>query len=253
MIVPELDISASLFAIFLVFARAGAIMMLLPGFGEVGVPSQIRLTLALAVSLIVGNIVGADLPVMPAQPMQLTGLIAQEVLIGLFFGAMARMMMSALVVAGQVAGMQTGLAFAQSFDPSQGQQGAILASFLNLTAITLIFSTGLHHMFLTGIVGSYAIIPAGTIPILGDVAEMGTHVVAQSFKVGLQMAAPLIAFGLIFYLALGVLSRLMPQVQIFFVAMPANVYAGLAIFAISLGAILSVWFEHIETFAKSMN
>ncbi len=227
--------------------------MLLPGFGEIGVPSRIRLGLALAVSLIVGNIVGDVLPPMPDQVSVFAALVVQEVLIGLFFGALMRMMMSGLVVAGQVAGMQTGLAFAQSFDPSQGQQGAILAAFLNLTAVTMIFATGLHHMFLTGIVGTYAIIPAGSIPMLADVAKLGTEVVAQSFRVGLQMAAPLIAFGLIFYLALGVLSRLMPQVQIFFVAMPANVFAGLAIFAISLGAILSVWYQHIETFVQSLN
>ncbi len=228
-------------------------MMLLPGIGEIGVPTRVRLGLAIIVALIVGGIVGGQMPPMPEQPYVFAGLIIQEVLIGLFFGALARLMMSALVVAGQVAGMQTGLAFAQTFDPTQGQQGAILASFLNLTAVTLIFATGLHHLFLTGIVGTYAIIPAGSIPAVGDVAQMGTHVVAQSFRVGLQMAAPLIAFGLVFYLALGVLSRLMPQVQIFFVAMPLNVYAGLAIFAISLGAILSVWFEHMETYVQSLN
>ena len=67
------------------------------------------------------------------------------------------------------------------------------------------------------------------------------------------MAAPLIAFGLVFYLALGVLSRLMPQVQIFFVAMPLNVFAGLAIFSLSMGSMLNVWLRQIENFAQSMN
>ncbi len=250
---PDLSLPSSIFAIALVFARTGAIMMLMPGIGEVGVPTRIRLGLALTVALIIGGIVGNQMPSMPAQPYLFAGLIIQEVLIGLFFGALARLMMSALVVAGQVAGMQTGLAFAQTFDPTQGQQGAILASFLNLTAVTLIFATGLHHLFLTGIVGTYSIIPAGSIPVIGDVAQMGTQVVTQSFRVGLQMAAPLIAFGLVFYLALGVLSRLMPQVQIFFVAMPLNVFAGLAIFAIAMGSILNVWFRHIETYVQGVN
>ncbi len=237
----------------LVFARAGAIMMLLPGIGEVGVPTRVRLGLALTVALIIGGIVGGDMPPLPEEPLVMAGLITQEALIGLYFGSLARLMMSALVVAGQVAGMQSGLAFAQSFDPTQGQQGAIMASFLNLIAVTLIFVSGLHRLFLTGIVGSYSIIPAGSIPEFGDVAQLGTEVVAQSFRVGLQMAAPLIAFGLVFYLALGVLSRLMPQVQIFFVAMPLNVFAGLSILAISLGAILNVWLQHIENFAQSLN
>ncbi len=248
-----LTLPASIFTIALVFSRVGAIMMLLPGIGEVGVPARVRLGLALMVALIVGSIVGRSMPPMPEQPFELGGLIIQEVLIGLYFGALSRLMMSALLVAGQVAGMQSGLAFAQSFDPTQGQQGAVMATFLNLVAVTLVFVTGLHHIFLTGIVGSYSIIPAGSIPDLGDVAQLGTQVVAQSFRVGMQMAAPLIAFGLVFYLALGVLSRLMPQVQIFFVAMPLNVFAGLSIFAISLGSILNVWLQHIEHFAQSMN
>jgi len=251
--VDLLTLPASIFTIALVFSRVGAIMMLLPGIGEVGVPARVRLGLALMVALIVGSIVGRSMPPMPEQPFELGGLIIQEVLIGLYFGALSRLMMSALMVAGQVAGMQSGLAFAQSFDPTQGQQGAVMATFLNLVAVTLVFVTGLHHIFLTGIVGSYSIIPAGSIPNLGDVAQLGTQVVAQSFRVGMQMAAPLIAFGLVFYLALGVLSRLMPQVQIFFVAMPLNVFAGLSIFAISLGSILNVWLQHIENFAQSMN
>jgi flagellar biosynthetic protein FliR len=248
-----LNLSASVFTYALVFSRAGAIMMLLPGIGEVGVPTRIRLALALSVTLIIGNLVGNDMPPLPDEPFVLAGLIIQEVLIGLYFGALARLMMSALVVAGQVAGMQSGLAFAQSFDPTQGQQGAVMATFLNLVAVTLVFVSGLHHLFLTGIVGSYAIIPAGSVPMLGDAAQLGTQIVAQSFRVGMQMAAPLIAFGLVFYLALGVLSRLMPQVQIFFVAMPLNVFAGLAIFTISMGSMLNVWLRHIENFAQSMN
>ncbi|PHS27636.1 MAG: flagellar biosynthetic protein FliR [Robiginitomaculum sp.] len=248
-----LNLSASVFTYALVFSRAGAIMMLLPGIGEVGVPTRIRLALAFSVTLIIGNIVGNDMPPLPDEPFVLAGLIIQEVIIGLYFGVLARLMMSALVVAGQVASMQSGLGFAMSFDPTQGQQGAVMATFLNLVAVTLVFVSGLHHLFLTGIVGSYAIIPAGSVPMLGDAAQLGTQVVAQSFRVGMQMAAPLIAFGLVFYLALGVLSRLMPQVQIFFVAMPLNVFAGLAIFTISMGSMLNVWLRHIENFAQSMN
>lgn len=247
-----LDLPASIFAIALVFARTGAMMMLLPGIGEIGVPARVRLGLALAVALIVAGLVGDSLPPMPPQPLALAGLVIEEVLIGLFFGALLRMMMSALVVAGQMIGMETGLAFAQSFDPTQGRQGAIVATFLNLTAVTMIFVSGLHHVFLRGIAGTYRIMPAGAVPRFDDAAQMATMVVAQSFAVGMQMAAPLIAFGLVFYLALGVLSRLMPQVQIFFVAMPLNIFAGLAIFTISLGAMLGVWFRHMEMLAQGL-
>jgi len=248
-----MTLSSTAFAAGLVFARVGSMLMLMPGFGETPVPTRMRLALALMLSLSIGTLVADRLPPPPDHVWQITALIGGEVLVGLMFGAIGRLMMSALSTAGQVISMQTGLSFAQTFDPSQGRQSAIFATFLNLLAIVLVFSTGLHHLFLTGLVGSYDLIAPGVIPPAGDPAALATDTVAASFRLGIQMGAPLIAFGLIFYLALGVLSRLMPQVQIFFVAMPSNVLVGIAILALSLGAMLEVWLRYMEQYAMSLN
>ena len=247
------SLADNVFAISLVFARIGSMLMLFPGFGETSVPARLRLALALLLAFIIVGLVGDKLPPIPEQPMQMAGLVGSEVLIGLMFGAIARLMMSALSVAGQVIGMQAGLAMAQTFDPSQGRQSAIFSSFLSLTGVVLIFTTGLHHMFITGLVGSYDLISPGALPLAADVKDLATNTVADSFRLGVQMAAPLIAFGLIFYLALGVLSRLMPQLQIFFIAMPLNVLVGVAIFAISMSAMLGVWLMYIDQYAASLN
>ncbi|PHR60875.1 MAG: flagellar biosynthetic protein FliR [Robiginitomaculum sp.] len=248
-----MTLSSTAFGAGLVFARIGSMLMLFPGIGESSVPIRMRLALALILSVMIASLLSDRLPPVPEQPLALAGLIGGEVLVGLMFGAIARLMMSALAVAGQMSGMQTGLAFAQTFDPSQGRQGAIFATFLNLTAVVLIFTTGLHHMFISGLVGSYELIPIGVIPSAGDPATLATDTVARSFRLGIQMAAPLIAFGLIFYLALGVLSRLMPQVQIFFVAMPGNVLVGLMIFAMSFSAMLGVWLRYMEEYGALLN
>lgn len=247
------SLSGSAFAISLVFARIGSMLMLFPGFGETSVPARLRLALALVLAFTVGSLVEHRMPPMPDQPLQMVGLVGTEVLIGLMFGAIARLMMSALSVAGQMIAMQSGLAFAQSFDPSQGAQGAIFSTFLSLTAVVLIFTTGLHHMFLRGLIGSYELLAPGSLPLAVDVKDLAVDTVANSFLLGIQMSSPLIAFGLIFYLALGVLSRLMPQVQIFFVAMPSNVLVGIAIFALSFSAIMGVWLLYIEQYAASLS
>ncbi len=247
------SISTTSFAAILVFARIGSMLMLLPGFGESMVPARLRLALALVLALMLGAILEPRLPPPPEQPMSLFALVGGEVLIGLMFGAIGRLMLSALSVAGQVIGMQSGLAFAQTFDPSLGSQGAIFSTFLNLTGVVLIFTTGLHHMFITGLLGSYELIGPGTIPLPSDAKDLATDTVAQSYRLGIQMASPLIAFGLIFYLALGVLSRLMPQVQIFFVAMPSNVLVGITIFALSFSAMMAVWVMYIERYGASLN
>ncbi|MED5549981.1 MAG: flagellar biosynthetic protein FliR [Pseudomonadota bacterium] len=245
---PEL-----VFAGGLVFARIGAILMLMPGFGEPSIPMRIRLSFALLVCVVIGPLIAPRLPALPDQPLMLAGLVMGEVVTGLMIGAVARIFMSAAAVAGQVIGMQSGLAMAQSFDPSQGQQGALIATLLNLTFLLLLFATNTHHLLLAMMVNSYDVFDPGQMPSMADGAQWALNAFIDAFNIGVQLAAPLIVFGLVFYLALGVLSRLMPQAQIFFIAMPSNIIVGLFILTISLGAMSAVWLERMQRFATDMN
>jgi len=240
------------FAAGLIFARIGSILMLMPGFGEPSLPVRIRLSFALLVCLILGPIIAPMLPPIPEQPLAMAALVAAEVITGLMIGAVARILMSSAAVAGQVIGMQTSLAMAQSFDPSQGMQGALIGTFLNLTFLVLLFATNVHHLLLQMMVNTYSVFDAGQVPPLGDAAEWALNAFIDAFRIGVQLAAPLIMFGLTFYLALGVLSRLMPQAQIFFIAMPSNIMVGLFILTIALGAMSAVWLERMQRFAIDM-
>ncbi|WP_421791109.1 flagellar biosynthetic protein FliR [Hyphobacterium sp.] len=243
------DLSTLVFAGALIFARLGAILMLLPGFGEGSIPPRIRLSFALLFALALGPMLASELPPQPEQPMAIAGLIMVEVIIGLMIGAVARMFMMASSVAGQVIGQQSGLAMAQFFDPSQGQQGALLSTFLNLTFILLLFVTNVHHLLLQAAQGSYMLFPIGEMPMVEDAVQWALQAFIDAFRIGVQMASPLIVFGLVFYFGLGILSRLMPQAQIFFIAMPSNIMAGMFIFAIALGSIATLWLSRIEQFA----
>ncbi|WP_291842941.1 flagellar biosynthetic protein FliR [Maricaulis sp.] len=249
--IPELP--ALVYAAGLVFARLGAILMLLPGFGEPSIPVRIRLAFALLLCLIMGPIIAPGLPAMPAQPLSMAGIVMSEVIIGLMIGAVARMLVSTAAVAGQVIGMQSGLAMAQSFDPSQGSQGALIATFLNLTFLLVLLATNTHHMLLHMAVNSYSVFEAGSMPSMADAADWALSAFSDSFRLGVQLASPLILYGLLFYLALGILSRLMPQAQIFFIAMPSNIMVGLFILTIALGAMSAVWLERMQRFAVDMN
>jgi flagellar biosynthetic protein FliR len=241
------------FAAFLVFARVGAMLMLLPGIAEPGVPTRARLSLALLASLAIAPTVRELFPPMPDEPFALAGLVVREVLVGLAFGGALRIVLSAIATAGQVIAMQTGLGMAIAFDPSQGQQNALFGVFLNVTAVAFIFATGLHIVFLAGLAGVYEIVPpTGPLP-LADFADMGLVAFTDAFRIGVQIAAPLIVFGLVFYLSLGVLSRLMPQAQIFFIAMPTTILLGLAIFAATIGGGLLVWSDYAREFALGLS
>lgn len=246
------DLPAIVFAAALVFARMGAILMLLPGFAEPGIPVRIRLSFALALSFAIGPVIAPLLPEQPSTLSGLAGYVAGEAVIGLMIGAAARMLLSAAAVAGQVIGYQSGLAMAQAFDPAQGQTGALPATFLNLLFILLLFTTNLHHLLLQAAAGSYALMPAGEVPMWGDAAQWALELFIAAFTIGIQIAAPLVLFGLVFYLGLGVLSKMMPQVQIFFIAMPVNILLGFSIFAIALGTMAMVWLERVEAFTATL-
>jgi Flagellar biosynthesis pathway, component FliR len=138
-------------------------------------------------------------------------------------------------VAGAVVAFQAGLSVAQAADPTQGGiQGAVFGSFLSFLGIALIFATDLHHMALAALYDSYVVFdPTGDL-MLTDASELALRTVASAFTIGVQMSAPFIVFGLVFNLGAGILSRLMPQLQVFFILMPANILAGLVLLALLL-------------------
>lgn len=246
MIVSFLPSIAAVF--MLMFARFGTMIMLLPALGEQRIPTRVRLSFALLFTLVMYPAASGLYPVTPTTTLpRLMALMAGEMMVGFFVGMAARLILSALQVAGTAIANQMGLAFAQSVDPTQGIQGVLYSNFLTILGITLIFVTDLHHLAIGGIYDSLQIFPPGRIPPVGDMAKLVLMTIVEAFEVGLQIAAPFLVFGLVFYLGLGLLNRLMPQVQIFFVAMPANIMFGLVLTFLLIGSIMSWYLGHVET------
>lgn len=238
-----------IWATALLFARIGGMIMLLPGFGEPAVPPRVRLGLALAIAIAVGPALADRVPEAATTAFGMAGQVASEALIGVLLGAAARFLVSALATAGQIIGLEIGIAFAQTADPTQTQSGQLLAVFLGIMGVALIFATGLHHMFLRGIVGSYDVISLGSPPPVGDAAQLALEATAASFRVGFQIATPVVAAGLIFRVGLGVLSRLIPSIQVFFVALPLQIMGGLVVFALGLSTGMLIWLDSIQRYA----
>lgn len=225
-------------AFLLVFARMGAMAMALPGIGDRSVPPRLRLVFALMLSLILYPIVSKSFgPLAPTLAGAMTALIG-EALIGLTLGLCVRLIISALQMAGTTISYQTGLSFAQNVDPGMGGQSLLFATFLSVLAVTLMFATDMHHLLLAAMADSYRLFPPGATLPLGDLAQIALTLTAQAFALGIKLASPFLVFGLVFYFGVGVLSRLIPQVQVFFLAMPANILLGFLLFALLLGAMM---------------
>jgi len=230
-----------IFAVILIFVRVGAAMMLLPGIGEPFIAVRTRLMLALMLSVLVTPVLSPSLPPLPDSLIALTLLVFGEIIVGVFIGTIARMFIAALTTAGMMIAYMSSLANALVDDPSAAQQGSIAGSFLTVVALLTIFALDLHHLLLAAVINSYELfVPGQPLPV-GDFSEVVTTVAAKTFLLSFQIAAPFIAVGLIFYLGIGLLSRLMPQVQVFFVAMPLQISVGLVILFLSMPVAIR-WF-----------
>ncbi len=239
----------TVFVFFLIFSRVGSMMMVIPGIGDRSVPIRIRLSLAIAFTLLLYPTMTNKLPEMPAVIYMLLVHLIYEILIGLTLAFSVRLILSGLQVAGEVIAVQTGLAFAQSVDPSQGVQGTLVSNFMSLLSVTLIFAADLHHILLQTIVDSYTLFPVGNLYPAGDFLQVATRTMTNAFQIGLQLSAPFLIFGMVFYLGVGILSRLIPQVQIFFVAMPANIFFGFILFMMLLSTLM-LWY--LDYFGESL-
>lgn len=229
------------FTVLMVFARVGAALMFLPGFGEATVSPRVRLMIALALSIVLTPILASRIPALPDSPALLAAYVVVEVGAGAFLGLVARAAMSALMTAGTIIAFQASLANAFTNDLTTAQQASLPAGVLTTVGVVLLFVTNFHHVLITALIGSYDLMAPGAAPPMADIAQSFTRVVAESFGVGLAIAAPLIVVGVIATLGMGILARLMPQVQIFFVAAPAQMLLGFAVLAITL-PVMMLWF-----------
>jgi flagellar biosynthesis protein FliR len=243
---------AHLFAPLLVFARLGSALMLLPGFGELQVPQRYRLLFALFLAMLVAPVLAPRLPALPDAPGRLMALIGGEIVIGLFLGSIARFMLLALEIAGNVISMQLGLSTAQVFNPLVGQESTLPGSMLMVLGALLVLITNTHHLMLRAAVDSYRVFAAGQMPSFADLSDAVARTAAASFQLGLELAAPFLVVGIVFFVALGILSRLVPQLQVFFVSLPLQILGGLAIFALTLTATMGWFIEHFADAAQRL-
>ena len=237
---------SGVFAFMLVFTRLGTAFMIMPGIGDSFVPRNIRLMMALGISFVLTPVVQPYIPnPIPAFPV-LVSLIMMEFVIGLFVGTIARIFMIALDVAGMLISTTSGLANAQVFNPSLATQGSITGALLSMTGVVLLFVTNMHHILIYGAVESYQLFPVGAVPDSGSMAQLVTQAFASSFLIGFQITIPFIIVAMLLYIGMGVLSRLMPQVQVFILALPVQILLSLLTLALVLSAAMLFWLSQFE-------
>lgn len=223
---PRLTLAA-----FLVFCRVGGCLMVAPGFSASQIPAQIRLFVALGIALAMTPVLIDRIPTAAVgdEPVATLKAIAVELIIGGLIGALARIFFLALETMASAAAQMLGFANPFGFEVEQGEQLAPLATLISFAGIALVFVLDLHWELIRGLAASYDVMPVG-----GDfnprfALKQVADALAQSFNLGLRIASPYIIYALIVNLALALIGRLTPQIQVFYVATPFVAAGGLAL------------------------
>jgi flagellar biosynthetic protein FliR len=228
-------------AFLILFARVGAILMLLPVFSEDAIPQRIRLMIAFAMTAALWGLLSPYALPLARDTEALPAIIVVETLTGLGLGLLVRIMFLAMATAGSIISLQIGMTSSLVVDSTQGGMTSALAKVISVAAAVVCMAMLVHHSWIAAIVRSYATFPVGTLPAAGDFAELAIRTATRSLTLGVSLAAPMIVYGIVFNVALGLSARLAPAIQIFFIAQPLNLLFGLALFATLAGAMLTAF------------
>lgn len=239
-------LTTGVFAFMLAFVRTGTVVMMMPGIGNTFVSPQVRLYFALSFAFVIFPLLQAELPSQIPAGAQMILLIGVEFVIGFFIGTIARTLMAALDTAGFIISTQSSLANAQLFNPQFSSQGSIIGAFITLVAVLLLFATDLYHLLILGVVNSYKLFPIGQVPDVSSMTEVMIATLAAAFAIGIQITAPFILIVLLLYIGMAVLSKLMPQMQVFMIAMPLQIMLALIMFALIGSSMMLIWLAEYE-------
>jgi len=226
----------------LVLLRVGTLIILMPVLGHRIVPSSVKIGLIGLLTILLYPLVETTLPFIPATPELLLVLALQEVLIAGMLAMLAQLIFSAAQFAGQVMSYQMGLAIANVFDPGSSAQIAVVGQFATVLAMLVWLSVGAHNTFILSLVDSFQLLPIGH-PWHFKGLDMLNDAAANMFILALRMVAPMMLLLFFLYVALGLLARAVPQIQVFFVSFPLTVALGFLSFALAIPAIISLMRE----------
>jgi flagellar biosynthetic protein FliR len=223
-----------------VFARVGAALFLVPGFGERSVPVRMRLGAALALSLLIAPLVAASVPAPPTSLSGLALMVLAEAAAGLVIGLAFRFLVMALQVGGNIAAQHISLS--QMFGAGVAPEPEpTIATLLAMGGIVLAMMAGLHVQLVAALANLYQVLPFGLALDSGDAAVWSIARAAETFALGVSLALPFIAASFAYNLALGALSRAMPQLLVALVGAPLLIGLGLGILYVALPEIFARW------------
>ena len=226
----------------LILSRVAGIFAALPVFGGRRLPIRIKVITIFMITLVCFPTLSVTLPEMPTDAFSLALLALSELMVGLTLAFITQIIFAAVEFSGQIIGMQMGFTIASIIDPSQGSQTQIMSVIQTLFATLMFLSLNIHHLFIRAIIDSFKIIPLGGWHLNGELLNFLVQRTADIFVIGIRLAAPVMVALLLTTVALGIMARSFPQMNVFMISMPLNIGLGLVIF----GTTVTIFFHVLE-------
>lgn len=237
---------------FFVFMRLSGLFLFFPGIGESFVSPRIRLGVAFMVALVITPIVSKGIPVKDFLSPLTVLYIVREIFFGAFLGIMTRILLDALQITGNVIGLHTALSSASMLNPSLGVSDTAIGTMLMFGATALMFATNTHYLIFAGLIHSYEVFPMQGAILIGDFSQAMVKVVGDSFWLGVKLAFPVMIVGTLLNVSTGLVNRLMPQMQVYFMFMPVQVFLGFMLLATIISTIMTVFMDHFREFLQGV-
>ncbi len=220
----------------LIFFRIASVLWLLPIFSARAVSAMYKAGLSLLIAFLLFDLVVVK-ETLGGDPFGLMILVVKEVFVGLTIGFFVRVLFLAVNAAGEIASFQSGFSFARFMDPISMSQVTPFEQVKNLLAIMVFLAVDGHHILLKGLSGSFREIPVGTVAMRSALMPFLIDMTGKVFSIGLRIGAPVIVTLFLVELAFGMLSRMIPQVNIFIEGVPVKIFIAVSVLSISLGII----------------
>ena len=238
------DPQGTVLALFAIFCRVGSCFMVLPGFSSARIPSNVRLMIALAISLSLSPILWNTVyPKVSSADTTYISLVFVEGLIGVVFGMIARFFVLGMEFTGTVLTMMVGFSAPPAADVLEDGSQNQLTNMISFAGLFLLFIMDFHHILILALADSYR-----TIPIGGDFEARRalvtlTDTLSQTFMVMLRLSSPFIVYGFLFNMAIGFVNKMSPQMPIYFISTPFLIMGGLFLVYFGIASMLRLFAE----------
>ena len=230
--------SQQILSLLFVFLRISVVLFLLPIFGSVNLPRIWKASVALILTVCLGPMVIHRPIVAIHGGWQLAFMLGSEVLLGAILGLAVLLIFSSLEVAGEFMGFQMGFTIVNVIDPQNDTQTSVIGEFIYVLGLLIFFTINGHHYLLQAMIRSFELVPPGGFALHASAASKIVKLSGQMFVIGLKIAAPVIAALLLTTVALGIVSKTVPQINILIVGFPLNIGIGLLLFGFSIGTLI---------------